>query len=163
MYPFIPSGLFPVNGAAPETTNAGKTTDYISLKNAEMCWVVIHLKQAVGHATAFTLEKATAVAGTGSTAITNTVPIWFGNVTTSSTQLTAQTAAVSYTIDVGVTGDCYIIFEVDPASLGTTFDCLCAKAANSGQATNIWEVTFWVKPRFQSKMSSMSATEFIVD
>lgn len=163
MYPFIPEGLFPVSMAAPETTNAGKTTDYVSLKNAEMCWVVIHLTQSAGHATAFTIEKATDVAASGTTAITNTVPIWYGNVTTSSTQLTRQTDAVSYTMGGGVTGSVYIIFEIDPSSLGSTFDCICAKSANSGQAGNFWEVTAWMKPRFASKVVSMSSTEYIVD
>lgn len=159
----MPAGLFPVTGAAPETTNGGKTTDYVSLKNAQMCWVVIHLKQAVGHATAFTIEKATDVAATGTTAITNAVPIWYGNVSTTSTQLARQTDAVSFTIDVGVTGNAYIIFQIDPASLGSTFDCICAKAASSGQASDIWDVTFWMLPRYGSKVASMSATEYIVD
>jgi hypothetical protein len=163
MYPFIPEGLFPVSLAAPETTNGGKTSDYISVKNAEMVWIVIHLTQAAGHATAFTIEKATDVAATGTTAITVTVPIWYGNVTTSSTQLTRQTDAVSYTMGGAVTGSVFIIFEIDPATLGSTYDALCAKSANSGQATNFWSVTAWIKPRFQSKMSTMSATEFIVD
>jgi hypothetical protein len=163
MYPFIPEGLFPVSAASPETTNAGKTADYISVKNAEMVWVVIHLTQAVGHATAFSIEKATDVAGTGSVPITTAVPIWYGNASTTSSQLTKQTDAVDFTIGVGVTGDAIIVFQIAPETLGTTFDCITAKAANSGQATNIWEVMYWVKPRYQSKVASMTATEFLVD
>lgn len=160
---FIPQGLFPVTGAAPETTNGGKTADYISLKNTQMCYVVIHLKQAVGHATAFTVERATDVAATGSVAIANVVPIYYGNVSATSTQLARQTDAVSFTADVGVTGNVIIIFVIDPTNLGSTYDCITVKSANSGQATNIWEVMYWVEPRYESKVASMSANEFIVD
>ena len=162
-YPFMPEGLFPVSAIKPTTTNGALVGDYISVKNAEMVWVVLHFTQAVGHATAITLERATAVAPTGSVAIANAVPIWYGNVTTASTQLTAQTAAVSYAILVGVTGDIYVIFEVDPASLGTTYDCLTVKTAASAQVTNFVEATYWIKPKYQSKVASMTATEFIVD
>lgn len=163
MNPFIPEGLFPVSGASPETTNGAKTADYISLKNAEMCWAVVYMTQAVGHATAITVERATDVAATGTVAIANAVPIWYGNMTTTSSQLAAQTDAVSFTINVGVTGDVMIIFQIDPANLGSTFDCITVKAANSGQATNFWSVLYFIKPRYQSKVASMTATEFLVD
>ena len=116
----IPEMLFPVSGSKPVTTNGGVTCDYISLKNAVRCFAVIHLTQAVGHATAFTVERATAVAGTGHVAIANVVPIWYGNVSTTSNALTRQTDAVSFTMDVGVTGEAYIIFQIDPESLGST-------------------------------------------
>ena len=149
----IPEGLFPVSGTKPVTTNGGVTCDYVSLKYAQMAYVVIHLTQAVGHATAITIEKATAVAGTGHTAITNVVPIWYGNVSTSSNALTRQTDAVSYTIGVGVTGEAYIIFKIDPASLGA-YDCITAIAADSSQATNIWEVTYWIQPRYSAPVAN---------
>lgn len=144
----IPQALFPVSGTRPVTTNGGVTADYISLKNAVKCWAVVHLAQTVGHATAITVEKATAVAATGTTAITNVVPIWYGNVTTSTNALTRQTDAVSYTLGGAVTGDVYIIFQIDPESLGSTFDCITVKAADSSQATNFIEVTYWLEPKY---------------
>ena len=50
----IPEGCFPVSLTKPVTTNGGVTTDYVSLKNAVVqAWIVVHLTQAVGHATAF--------------------------------------------------------------------------------------------------------------
>ena len=161
--PFMPEGLFPVMATGPETTNGAKTADYISLKNAEMCWVVVYMTQAVGHATAITIDRATDVAATGTVAIGNAVPIWYGNMTTTSSQLTAQTDAVSYTLVGAVTGDVIIVFQIDPANLGSTYDCITAKAANSGQATNFWSVLYFIKPRYQSKVASMTATEFLVD
>lgn len=158
----IPEGLFPVSGIKPTTTNGSiHSTDYISLKNARMCWVVVHLTQTVAHATVFAIERATAVAPTGNVAIANTVPIWYGNVTTSSQTLTRQTDAISYTMGGAVTGDVYIIFQVDPASLGSTYDCIGLTASDSSQATNFFEVTFWIEPKFATKTADQ--VSFITD
>jgi len=148
----IPQMLFPVSGTKPITNNGAIVCDYISLKNAVRCWVVVHVTQAVGHATAFTIEKARAVAPTDSTAITNVVPIWYGNVSTSSNALAKQTDAVSYTMDVGVTGEAYIIFQVDPENLGGTYDCITCKSAASGQANYI-EVTYWLEPKYPAAVA----------
>jgi hypothetical protein len=161
-YPFIPGNLYPVWGTGPETTNGAKVCDYVSLKNAHRCYVVIQYYTSVGHATAITIEKATDVAMTATTAITASVPIWYANVSTTNSKLIRQTDAVSFTMDVGVTGYSLIIFEIDPASLGA-FDCITCKAASSAQANNFWSVTYWMAPRYASKPSTMSATEYIVD
>lgn len=157
----IPEGVFPVSMTKPVTTNGGFTTDYVSLKNAVKAWVVVHLTQAVGHATAFTMYRATSVAAGSAGVLVNTVPIWYGNVSTSSNALTRQTDALAYTIGVGVTGEAYIIFQIDPASLGTTFDCIALVVADSSQATNLAEVTCWVQPKFGSKTADQMS--FITD
>jgi hypothetical protein len=157
----MPEGIFPVTMAAPQTTNVGWTSDYVSLKNAQMAWVDVHLTQAVGHATAFTIERATHVAGTGHVAIANVVPIWYGNVSTSSNALTRQTDAVSYTMGGGVTGSVRIILQIDPASLGSTYDVISFVSANSGQATNLISVTCWVQPKFSVKTADQFS--FITD
>jgi hypothetical protein len=150
-FTFLPEGFFPVSGTKPVTTNGGVTCDYISVKNANRVYIVVHLTQAVGHATAFAPYRATAVAPTGGAVLANVVPIWYGNVSTSSNALTRQTDAVNYTIGVGVTGEAYIIFAIDPASLGATYDVLGLVIADSSQATNIAEVTYWIEPKFASK------------
>jgi hypothetical protein len=157
----MPEGIFPVTMQAPRTTNGGFTSDYISLKNAQMAWIDVHLTQAVGHATAFTIERSTAVDGTGHVAIANTVPIWYGNVSTTSNALTRQTDAVSFTMDVGVTGTARIIFQIDPASLGTTFDVISFVSASSGQNTNLISVTCWVQPKYSVRVADQLS--FITD
>lgn len=149
----IPEGLFPVSGTKPVTTNGASTTDFISLKNAQKCWIVCHLTQTVGHATAFTPYRSTVVSGS-TTALANSVPIWYGNVTTTTNALARQTDATSFTMGSSVTGDCYIIFEIDPANLGGSYDCIGINAANSGQASNLWEVTFWIQPRYSAQVGN---------
>ena len=149
----IPEGCFPVSLTKPVTTNGGVTTDYVSLKNAQMAWIVVHLTQAVGHATSFAPSRATAVAPTGAAVLTNVVPIWYGNVSTSSNALARQTDAVNYAIGVGVTGEAYIIFQIDPANLGSTYDCIGLVVSDSSQATNLMEATIWVWPKYASKVA----------
>ena len=147
MNPFIPELIFPVEATAgPVTTNGGVTGDNISLKDALNVWVVCHLKQAVGHATAITLKKGTVVA-TCVTALGVNVPIWYGNVSTSSDALARQTDAAAFTLDVGVTGDVIVVFQVDPAQLGE-YGCLGVAVADSSQATNLISVLYFIQPRY---------------
>lgn len=160
-FPFMPQGLFPVMATAP-AISAGTTGDYISLKNAQMCWVTLFFANATAATDATTIEQATDVAGTGSIPIVNVVPIWYGVVTTASTQLAAITPAVGYTT-ADVTGNKIMIFQIDPASLSAGFDCITVKVANSAHATNYVCAVYWILPRYASKMSSMTATEYIVD
>jgi hypothetical protein len=162
----IPQGLFPVEmTAGVVTTNGGITTDYISLKNVLMAYIVVHLKQAVGHATAFTPKRATAVAGTGVTTLATNVPIWYGNVSTASNGLTRQTDGAAFTIDVGVTGDAFIIFMIDPAQLGqisgVDADVLGFAVANSAQATNFCSIVAYLVPRYAEPTAN--APSYITD
>jgi hypothetical protein len=159
----LPEGCFPVQAIAPVLANAGAMVgDYISLKNARMCYVVVHMVQATDHPLVITIERATDVAATGSVVITSVVPIWFGNVSTTSTQLTRQTDAVNFTITAALTGASITVFKIDPASLGA-FDCITVKISQSAHADNLLSAMYFIQPRYISKMSSMSATEYIVD
>jgi hypothetical protein len=159
---FLPENMFVVSATAGAvTTNGGITCDNISLKNAQMVYILVHANTAVGHATAYTPLVGTSVA-TCATALPAVAPIWYGITTTSSTALTKQTDAVAYTMGGAVTGDTHIIFKIDPASVGTN-DCLGMTVGNSGQATNFVSIQYLIVPRYASKMSTMSATEYIVD
>lgn len=162
----IPGTLFPVMATAGAvTTNAGKTWDNISLKEVQMVYIHIILAQAVGHATAFTPLVGTLVA-TAATALPESVEIWYGNTSTTSVALAKQTDAKSFTVDVGVTGVVQILFKIDPSVLsatGTANVTLGGTTANSGQATNLHTVTYWILPRYQNAPASNTATRFITD
>lgn len=157
----IPEDAFPVSGTKPVTTSGGVTCDYISVKNALKVYIVCHLTQTVAHATVLAVLRATAVAPTGSAAIANAVPIWYGNVTTATNALAEVTDAVSYTMGGAVTGDVYVIFAVDPATLGSTYDVLGLSASDSSQATNFIEVTYWVVPRYPQQAANN--TNYLID
>ena len=157
----MPEGIFPVTMLAPITTHGALTSDYVSLKNAQMAWIDVHLTQAAAHATPFTIERATHVAGTGHVAIANVVPIWYGNVSTTSNALTRQADAVGFTIDVGLTGSGRIIVQIDPASLGSTYDVISFVAGASAELTNLISVTCWVQPKFSVRVADQFS--FITD
>ena len=158
----IPERLFPVEGTTGAvTTNGGITADYISVKNAAWVDIVVHLKQVVEHATAFTPYRATAAAPTGNVVLANAVQIWYGNVTTSSNALTKQTDATSFTIGVGVTGDAIIVFSIDPATLGDTYDVLGITVADSSQATNLCSIMYYIQPKYPQRAASN--TDYLTD
>jgi hypothetical protein len=162
----IPQGLFPTElTLGVVTTNGGITTDYVSLKNCLMAYIVIHLKQAVGHATAFTPKRATAVAGTGVTTLLTNVPIWYGNVSTTNNVLVRQTDAANFAIPVGDTGGVFIIFQIDPAQFGqisgVDADVLGLLVADSSQATNFCSAVVYCVPRYASPTADMPS--YIID
>jgi hypothetical protein len=154
----IPEGMYPVSMTAPVTT-ASVTTDVVSLKNAVMAWIVVHVTQTVGHATQFIPMRTTAV-GTGGAVLANNVPIWYGNVSTTTNAIARVSDALNYAL-VAQTGDVYIIFQIDPANLGSTYDCVYLVTNAGGDATNFMEVTCWVQPKFSVKVGDQLS--FIAD
>lgn len=159
----FPEGLFPVSATAGcVTTNGGITCDNISLKDAQMVYIDVHLTQTAGHATAFTPKVGTAVA-TCATALPDNVEIWYGNTTTSSSALAKQTAAKLYTMGGSVTGVCHIIFKIDPSVLGSSYDCLGCTVSDSSQAANFVSIQYLIVPRYASDPASRTTTAYLVD
>ena len=122
---------------------AAITGDYISLKNVNKAWVVVTVYQDTTDVVAITIEQATAVANTGSKAITNVVPIWANQDCATSDTMVAQTAAVAFTTSAADNVTKKVIFQIDPASLDTAgdFDCITVKTAASN-ASNITEAHY---------------------
>lgn len=121
--------------AGPVTTNGGVTGAYVSLKNAQMAWLVLQFTQAVGHATVVTAKEATAVAGTGVQTVANTMEIWSNETTAASDTLVRQTAAKTYTLTADVKKK-QVVIQFNPAALSDGFDCVGFTASDSSQATN---------------------------
>jgi len=150
-----------VQGIQPRTTNGGFSSDWVSLKNINKAIIVVNLTQAAGHATAFTLAQATAVAGTGTKAVTNNVPIWANEDCATSDTLVRQTDAKAYTITNDIKNK-MIVFEVDPAIAMDTandFDCLGLTVADSSQATNIASVEFFLYAKYQQVIKPSAITD----
>jgi len=143
----VPQEFKIVQGTSPVTTNGGVTADYVSLKNAKRCTIIVNLTQAVGHATALTIEQATTVAGAGSTAITVVVPIWLNADCAATDTLVKQASAVSQAIAATVKHH-QVVFQLDPATLADTFDCITVKASDSSQATNFVSVDYLIETKY---------------
>lgn len=118
----------------PQTSNGALTSDVVSLKNAIRAWIVIHLTQAVGHATTPTLRQSTNVA-LGATAAGPTCRIWANEDVAASDALVAQTAGASYAVTADAKNK-VVVFEIDPATLTDGYPCVYLTEATSGQATN---------------------------
>lgn len=142
----IPQGLPPVQLLAPTTTNGGATSRAFSTKNVLKAWIVVELKQAVGHATAISLRQSTTIA-LGATAAGPSVPNWLNEDCAASDAITRGTDAAAVTVTNDVKSK-QIVFQVDPAKLTTGKPCVYVTAADSSQATNFMSVTAYVQPRY---------------
>ena len=149
-----------VQGIQPRTTNGGFSSDWVSLKNANKAIVVVNLTQAVGHATAFTLAQASAVAGGDTKAMTNTVPIWSNEDCATSDTLVRQTDAKAYTVTADVKNK-MIVFEVDGSALDVAngFVCISLTVADSSQATNIASVEFYLDTKYKEDVPPAAITD----
>lgn len=148
----IPEGAFLIDGYAPNVGAAAAVTgDYISLKNAQMAWVIFQYRQADANAITFQVNRATAVAPTGAAIIGNVVPIWSNLDTATSDTLVRRTDAVSYAAGVGTTNK-MIVFQIDPANLGSTYDCIAGECSAIAAAQYL-SILYVVLPRFSSKVA----------
>ena len=118
---------------------AAITGDYISLKNAEMAYIVVHMAQGAADICTITIEQATDVAGTGHKVITNVVPIWSNLDCVASDTLVRRTDAVNYALDAGIKNK-VVVFQIDPSSLDVAgnFDCITVitSASNAANITS---------------------------
>lgn len=151
---------FKIVEAMPNATDAaGRTGDYVSLKNAVMAWVEVAITQGNAATIALTIEQATAVAGTSSKAITVTVPIWSNLDTATSDTLVRRTDAVSYTTDAAVKNK-QVLFQIDPATLDIAngFDCITVKTGASNVA-NLTGARYWIQSAYQQATPPAAITD----
>lgn len=152
--------LYKIVEAMPNATDAaGRTGDYVSLKNANACFVFVDITQGNAATIALTIEQATAVAGTSSKAITVAVPIWSNLDTAASDTLVRRADAVSYTTDAGVKNK-QVIFQIDPATLDIAggFDCITVKTGASN-AANLTSATYFIQTRYPQATPPAAITD----
>jgi hypothetical protein len=145
----LPQDCKVVEAIAPVAGGA-ITGDYVSLKNAHKCWVLVHIAQAHIAPVAITIEQATDVSGAGHIPITNAVPIHANEDCAASDTLVAQTAAVGFTTSAAQKHK-MVIFEIDPALFSLAgADCLTVKTAAS-DVTNITSAIYILAERYPSQ------------
>lgn len=144
--------------AGPVTTNGGLTSDYVSVKNVLKAWIIIQLTQAVGHATALTVRRATAVDGTGAAALANNVVVWANEDTAATDTLVRGSDAKAFTVAADVKKK-MIVFEIDPATLGDTYDVIAFTVGDSSQATNFVSGVFVLQGRYAQATPPAAITD----
>lgn len=153
----LPENFKIVRAIDPQTAAAGADGDYVSLKNAHHAWIIVDITQGNAATIAITVEKATKVDGTGSTAITTSVPIWSNAATGTSDTLVRQTNAVSFTTSAALASK-QVIFQIDPATLGEGYDCICVKAGASN-AANVISATYMLQTRYPQATPPTAITD----
>jgi len=151
----IVEGLAPVVGAGGAVTG-----DYISLKNAHKAWIVIYYNQADGNSITFNPLKATAVAPTDSSVLTEVCRIWSNLDCATSDLLVERTAAVNYASGAGAAHK-IIIFEIDPSLLEEDHDCIAGASTTVIAAAQYVSMLYVIQPRYQGRV--LTAPTVITD
>jgi len=143
----IPENLLPISVLPPATDAAGRTGAWVSLKGAIRAWVVAYIDQGNAATIALSINQASAVAGTGSKVITNTVPIW-ANQDGAASVFTRATDAVNFTTSAAVKKK-IVVFEIDPASLDVAggFDCITL-ITGASNAANLTSALIWLETSY---------------
>jgi hypothetical protein len=123
----------------PAADSAGRTSAYVTLKNAIKAYIVVHLTQGNAATVALTPLQAQDVSGTGSKAI-NAVPIWSNLDTSLTSAVVSRTAAASYTTDAA-TKNKLVIFEILPEAAMDVANGFTTIAIQTG-ASNAANITF---------------------
>ena len=154
----IPEDLTPYDLLAPAADAAGRTSAYLSLKNALMAWIEVHINQGNAATVLLSPLQASAVAGTGTKAI-SAARIWT-KLDEALTAFTKQTEAATYTTDAGVKKK-IVIFELDPAKVfdvANGFDCIAVSTGASNVA-NITSARLWIQQRYAGAVVSSPLTD----
>lgn len=115
----IPQIKLPVMGLAPAADAAGRTGDWINVKNAIGITVVCLVTQGNAAVVNFSVKQATSAAGAGVKAV-DAAPIWNNFDTDASNVLTRQaTDADNLSTDAALKNK-MVVFHIDPAKLDMT-------------------------------------------
>jgi len=146
---------------SPAADAAGRTSAYVSLKNAQKAFIVCYITQGNAATIALTPLQASAVAGTGSKALTSAAPIAVNldTDTIPSDTMSIVAAAANYTTDAGVKNK-IVIFEIDPIEsmdINNGFNHI-AVSTGASNAANITSALLVITPlRYQQQVPPASA------
>lgn len=120
----------------PATDAAGRTSAWVSLKNVVgKASFIVDIAQGNAATIAISVLQATAVAGTGSKAISAAVPIWANLDVAASDTLVRATDATSYTTDAALKNKQVVIeVPVSALDLANGFDCVAISTGASDLA-----------------------------
>ena len=120
----IPQDLTFVTLLAPAADAAGRSSAFVSLKNAVKAWIVVFVDQANAATIALTPNQASAVAGTGAKAIA-AARIW-SKLDHANSAWVKETEAAAFTTDAA-TKNKWVVFEIEPTKcldVAGDFDCV---------------------------------------
>jgi len=140
-----------VQAIAPTVLGSSQTGGYVSLKNVNKAYIVVHLTSVAAAAVTVYPYQATAVAGTGAKVFANTLPIWSSSTFGGDETLNKQTAAVNFATDASTGYKC-VIFEVQPGQmdLNGSFDVLNVRCS-AGSTDQIIQAYYYLDMRYHEQ------------
>jgi hypothetical protein len=154
----LPAQLPPSVLLAAAADAAGRTSAYVTLKNAEKAYVLCEVNQGNAATVEFSITQATDVSGDSEKAI-GVMPIWLVNNTASSDAWVPETAAANYTTDANL-HDKLVLFEILPEAcmdMANGFDCI-AVTTGASNAANITSAKLLYLAEIQAIGASMPST-----
>ena len=135
-----------VNLLAPAADAAGRTSAYVTMKGAHGASIYVHINQGNAATILLTPLQASAVAGTGSKALSANVPIYVNLDTAAGNVWVRATDAKNYTTDAGVKIK-QIRFDINPDALDLAngFDCI-GISTGASNAANITAASIVLGP-----------------
>lgn len=130
---------------------------YISVKNLQRVWVVVNYRQGDATQVTWSVQRASAIAGTDVLKVVQLMPIWTNEDCATSDLLVRRTDAVDQQLTV-TQATKLIIMEVDPdafgsATNGNVFDCMRGYPSSANiPVTSAWAMTYVCQPRYQSRV-----------
>jgi hypothetical protein len=140
------------------TTNGGVTCDSVSLKNINMAWIVCNCFQNGADATVFNPRRETGVLPAGSVAIAHNAPHWLNADISVSDALVRGADGTTASLDAGAT-DQLLIFQIDPAQLGDTYDVMSLDITSSGDGSNFVSVVYYLETRYAQATPPAAITD----
>lgn len=149
------------NLLAPAADAAGRTSGvYPTMKGAHRASIIFKVNQGNAATVLVTPLQASAVAGTGSKALSANVPIYTKLDVAASDVWVRQTDAKNYTTDAGVKVK-YVRFDIDPSALDMAngFDCI-GVSTGASNAANITSADILIGPmRYVEDVSVAAITD----
>ena len=146
-YPWSLAQNLKIVAAINPSAGAAVTGDYVCLKNAHKCWVLIGSSGGNATAATFGINEATAVAPTAAGASAALFPNWINNSCAVTDTLVKNADAATVTTD-GLATPKLIVIEVDPALLTAGYDCI-AVTEGASNAANITAAVYLIAERYQ--------------
>ena len=128
-----------VEAIKPQTGGSARSGDWVSLKNYNHITIIVQLALGNAATTAITVDKATAVDGSGNS---NGITLnnWYLATASTSDAMTKGTAAASITTAATGSGSEIYVIEIDAAELGD-YDCVQLELGAS-HASNLVSATY---------------------
>lgn len=146
MHPFtLPEQALPILGLAPAADAAGRTSAYVSLRNAHKAWAIFLITQGNAATVECSVNQAKDTSGTTPKAI-GTTRIWADLDTATLDALVRQADATNFTTDAALK-DKIVVIEIDPESLDIAngYSCI-AIVTGASNAANITAGLIWLQP-----------------